>query len=464
VSIGGTARLTRRPADGVSTTAGMRTSTAPPRRLALFALCLVAAFGFRLAFGLLSEFWADDERNLYLLGLKYYSTGLWPYFGPDVVYTQSQIPGALQALLVALPLKLLAIPEAPYVLLNALSFAGLLLFGWYVRRRTPGVPAWFVWGWLFLCPWTLNYSTHIINPSYVLAGSLVFFVGVFERLPGIGLGIVDRRLTLFLVGFGFLWIAQLHMSYPLLAPFVALVLYFEWRRGWTMAATALAWILAGALVAGSTLLPTLLVYGFRYPADQTALHVQVLASRLLELPIVVARFLSFASFEVPRFFGNNTASRLEFLGRVWWAAPFAVLAGLLGIAQALGLAWLLVKPRWAGPAWAAARKLALLTLALIYVSFVFSVKGPASHAFYLSLPVATLFAFFCWEPLFARAAWRRLAAALLLCGLVVHAGLMAGRAHTASLYRDRATVQRAITEKNYRIIGERRAEQWGCLY
>jgi hypothetical protein len=430
----------------------------------LFAVCLVAAFGFRLAFGLLSDFWADDERNLYLLGLKYYNTGLWPYFGPDVVYTRSQIPGALQALLVALPLKLVAIPEAPYVLLNALSFAGLVFFGWYLRRRTPAVPAWFVWGWLFLCPWTLNYSTHIINPSYVLAGSLVFFVGVFERLPGIGLGIVDRRLTLFLIGFGLLWIAQLHMSYPLLAPFVGVVLYFEWRRGWASAATSLGWILAGALVAGSTLLPTLVVYGFRYPADQTALHTQVLFSRLLELPVVVARFLSFASYEVPRFFGNSTASRIAFLTRVWWAAPFAVFAAVVGIVQTLGLAYLLVKPRWAGRPWVAVRWLTVLTLALVSASFVFSVKGPASHTFYLSLPVATLFAFCCWEPLFARAAWRRLAAALLVAGVVVHAGLMAGRYHTASLYRDRATVQRAITEKNYRIISERRAEQWGCLY
>ncbi|HEX8355709.1 MAG TPA: hypothetical protein VF611_22570, partial [Pyrinomonadaceae bacterium] len=140
----------------------------PWRRLPFYA-ALAAAFLFRLGYGLCSQFWADDERQVYLIGLKFYSTGAWPYFGPDVA-PGVQVPGALQGLLVGLPLKVAPWPESPFMLVNALSFAALCLFAWYCSRRLPHTPRWFVWGWLLTAPWTLNFSTHVVNPSYVLPG------------------------------------------------------------------------------------------------------------------------------------------------------------------------------------------------------------------------------------------------------------------------------------------------------
>src|SRR5450432_192103 len=101
---------------------------------------------------------------------KFYATGRWPYFGPDLVWGKIQIPGALQGLLVGLPFYVLPIAEAPYILLNIISFLSLGLLAWYCCMRLPGLPSWFVWTWLLTCPWTLNLSTHIYNPSYLLAG------------------------------------------------------------------------------------------------------------------------------------------------------------------------------------------------------------------------------------------------------------------------------------------------------
>ena len=57
-------------------------------------------------------------------GLRFFATGRWPYFGPDLVWTKSEIPGALQALLVGIPLKLVPVPEAPFAVLNLLSTTG----------------------------------------------------------------------------------------------------------------------------------------------------------------------------------------------------------------------------------------------------------------------------------------------------------------------------------------------------
>src|SRR6266481_2671410 len=136
------------------------------RKKFLFAFALSFAFLFRLAFGLCSDFWsgAGDEKQIYLIGLKFYSTGAWPYFGPDVTNTV-QIPGAVQGLVVGLPLFILPVPEAPYLLLNILSFASLCFFAWYCCRRLPGIPHWFVWAWLLTEPWTICLSTQVYNPS-----------------------------------------------------------------------------------------------------------------------------------------------------------------------------------------------------------------------------------------------------------------------------------------------------------
>src|SRR6476660_283543 len=94
------------------------------------ALLLCACFVFRLLFGLTREFFFEDETQIFLMGLRHYATGAWPYFGADVVWTKSEIPGALQPLLVSIPLWIVPIPEAPFVLLNVLSMAGLSAMAW----------------------------------------------------------------------------------------------------------------------------------------------------------------------------------------------------------------------------------------------------------------------------------------------------------------------------------------------
>ena len=186
----------------------------------VFALALLALFAFRLYFGLSLRFFAEDESQIFLIGLRYYTTGHWPYFGPDVVWTQSEIPGALQGLLVGAPLRFAPAPEAPIVVLNLLSFGALAALAWYITRRVPSVPRWLAWGWAMTVPWTLQFSTHITNPSYVLAGAVVFFMGFFEVLPAIRLGVLPVPLAFAAMGVGTTWIMQIHMSWYLLLPYL----------------------------------------------------------------------------------------------------------------------------------------------------------------------------------------------------------------------------------------------------
>ncbi len=216
------------------------------RRFIFFSLLLLA-FLFRLFFGLSSQFLDPDTKQIYLLGLKFYTTGAWPYFGPDVTQT-IQIPGALQGIVVGLPFHLLPLPEAPYVLLNILSFASLCFFAWYCCRRLPELPQWFVWSWLLTAPWTLNLSTHMFNPSYVLPGAILFFVGAIETYPFLSRGLVARRWANFMMGLALCWIMQFHLSWVVLVPYVALSFYFQFKELKRSAVRSLLWFLGGAII------------------------------------------------------------------------------------------------------------------------------------------------------------------------------------------------------------------------
>src|SRR5205085_175061 len=286
------------------------------RRVWLFASILLVAFLFRLGFGLSSEFWFEDELQIYLIGLKCFSTGAWPYFGPDVVALgyPVQIPGALQGLVVGLPLYIFPAVEAPFVLLNLLSFGGLCLFAWYCMRRLPEIPAWIIWSWLLTAPWTLNYSTHIINISYLLPGSILFFVGALEICPLTSKGLLGPRWASLIMGLGLFWTMQFHLSWVLLVPYALVAFYFQFRaEAGAPLWRSLAWFACGALLTGAFLLPTYIKFGLLLGAGGTGraltFNAGNIRSVLSPAEGVLARFLSFASFEIPRFIGRNTVTR-----------------------------------------------------------------------------------------------------------------------------------------------------------
>jgi hypothetical protein len=433
-------------------------------RRRIFVALLAAAFLFRLGYGLCSQFWADDERQVYLIGLKFYSTGAWPYFGPDVA-AGVQVPGALQGLLVGLPLYAAPAPEAPYVPLNVMSFAALCLFAWYCARRLPGTPRWFVWGWLLTAPWTLNFSTHVVNPSYVLPGAILFFVGALETIPATRKGLVPAWLCNLMMGAALFWVMQLHLSWVVLVPFLLASVYFQLREGGARALPALGWVACGALLTAWTLAPTFLKYGVTTGSGGTgemfAANFRNLARVLNPVEGVPARFLSLASMELARFVGRNTAERLAFLRENLWLAPPAVFLGVVGLLQPAAMIVLWFRRKTAREDWPQVKRLTLLTIALLCALFLFTAKLPASHTFYVTFPVAALYGFYCWDALLRKRGWRVFAAVFLACGVVFHAGLAAHNFARVSLYADRRTPAAAIAEKSPALLGARRP---GSLY
>jgi hypothetical protein len=104
----------------------------------------------------------------------------------------------------------------------------------------------------------------------------------------------------------------------------------------------------------------------------------------------------------------------------------------------------------------------------VYASFFFSVRGPLAHSFYVTCPVAFVYAAHCWQRFASSSAggrWRarlsatwaeRVAAVVLASGVVMHTGLSIDRAPRRSLYLDRPLVQSAISSRNDRFLGDRR--------
>lgn len=428
---------------------------------------LAGVFAFRVAHGLSMPFWSEDERQVYLIGLRSFARDEWPYFGADVVWTGGQVPGALLGWLIRAPLALWSEPEAPIVLLNLLSCGALACLAWYLTRRLPQVPGWLVWGSLFVLPWTLNFSTHVVNPSFVLPGAIVFFIGFFEALPALRRGLLPWTAAWACLGAGLFWVMQIHMSWVLLPPFVAVAaagLVFGRTelgvaRGRATRHAAVGFS-AGALATGSLLLPTLVRYGIG--AGHVGAAVEWQPQDPLGLVTTAARVLSFASFEANRFLGQSTAERALVLWRHPWLVPFALVVAAAGIVQPVWMAVSAFRPARGAPAdWTPVRVLLGATVLLIYASYFFSVRGAQGHAFYVVFPVAALYACTCWQARAASAGGRvprleRVAAVVIVSAVVLPAGIAIDRWPRQSLYVDRLLVAAAIDAPNDRFLGDRR--------
>jgi len=423
-------------------------------------ILFAGALLIRLAFGVTNDFWGDDEFQIYLIGLAFYTTGVWPLYGPDVVYTQTQVPGGLQGVLVGGPFWILAQPEAPYLLLNLLSFATLLSLGRYIAERHPAVPRWWLWAWMFFSPWTLDMSTHIVNTSYVMIGAVIFTISALELLPSTRLGVVRPSLAWCGLGFGLFWVYQEHLSAALLGMLAVPLIVLAWRDSRNATARGLVWAVVGASISGATLVPTLLSAGVSGVLARTEANLTVEPSHLLRIPQIVGQFFSFGSLELPRFLGASTSERLAFLSRYWWAAPWAVVGTAIGIVQAGWLAVGMVVPRQESPPERGVRVVTAVVLAALALSFVFSVRAPASHAFYITMPLVVIYAFSWWTWVLERRWGRRLAVLAVVASAVSHLAIASRNFTDRSLYRDRALVVEAIQKKDYRLLGERRPYLW----
>jgi len=435
-----------------------------PKILAFF-LC---AFLFRFWFGLYCPPVTDSEDYVqtYVIGLKAYTTHTWPTFGPDVqgpeTSFKTQIPGALEGLLIALPLTVWPAPESPYLFLNLLTFAALSLLAWYCRKRLPGLSPWFIFTWLYIAPWTTHYSTQVINPSYAVPGAVLFFLGFMETIPSLSIGIIGSKLSNALMGFGLLWVMQLHMSWLAFLPFLVFSIYQQSRsgKGWL----SLIFTLLGALPLFALLLPTYLRYGLNTGNDIRGFASTLNGDNVINILATLARYLSLASFEMPRFVAEHTHERLGYFLQSPWLLLPGFFLWAMGYLQPLAMLFLLPIRRHPRKDWKAVKTLAAASFFLLYVCFLFTPDMAASFRIYLFFPIVMLYSFYCWDFLAERGRpWKILGTVFILSGVYFQVGYTLKNIQSKnSIYaQNQERMSQAIQAKDYRLLAERRA---GSIY
>ena len=418
---------------------------------------MVTLFILRVYYGLSFELTNPDSVQTYLLGLKFFTTGKWPFFGPDVVHTDTQIAGPLQALVVGVPLFLTREPEAPLIVLNVFSFAALVVFGIYLARRFPLVPAWITCAWLLTCPWTLYYSTHVYNPSYLLPLTCCFFVGFFELMPSLTGNLVPPGVSFFLLGFSLAASSHFHLSWPLLVPF-GLIAVLARAGERLLTPSQIGWLLVGAAVPLALLVPTVVKYGFASLFEALGSNMNVSSGNVVASVQIVPHFLSFASFEL-RFLGFRPEVEMQLLRESPWLIPFTVAFGILGLLQSLVMLAVLFRPTLLGLEGDPCRGIRWVvggTLGLIWLAFWFTSRPPISRHYFILCPVAFLTGYLAFGSLVKAPRAKRWAVGVLAAGAIFHVGLAAWRLRTDPWARRRSTVVRAIQQRDYRILDERR--------
>lgn len=424
-----------------------------------FTLLVLGLLVFRTAFGLSQPFFSPDELQTYLIGLHTYCTGNWPYFGPDLIVTEtgfySQIPGALEGLLIALPLKLCPIPEAPTILLNLLAIGGITFFCFYLSKRIPSLPPLFLLAWVALLPWNLHETANTNNACYLVIGSTLFFLGWMEIQPSLSIRWLSPAWAWALMGFGTFWNLQFHSSWVLFPPLMLLAAYASWKAGKLKVPQAVLSTFLGALVPLSFLLPTLILYGFQSGAPGLGLFTSFNFQNFTAIYLILPRFFSFATFEVQRFL---LFQGMEHHSDFFRLHPFLILPGffliLVGWAQAASLIL--------APLWAKEKKdrpilrWTWITVGLLWASFWLTSKEPLAHIYFILWPLVAAYSLHLWAPLYAKRGWRIFTWTCLAANLWFQTGYMAHAFKAGSLYIDREKVVKAIETKDYHLLGERR--------
>lgn len=397
----------------------------------------------------------------YLIGLKCYTTHTWPYFGPDLIVTEtgfySQIPGPLEGLLIGLPFYILPIPEAPFILLNLLSLGALALLARAIYRRVPAIPYLFIFTWISILPWNLHESTNPINPSFLLFGSILFFTGFLEAVPSFATRWFSPRMGFALMGFGLFWDMQFHFSWILLPPFVLVAFWARRREGLKDSLRSGTGFFLGLLPIALLILPTFLKCGWLHGTGAMGTAMFFCPDNFFSFFTIFFRYFFLACFELPRFVGQHNPQRWAFFNNALWLCPPGFYLFLMSGVQFLVLmvgGWKFWKRGEKQPFY-----LAFGTLLLVYVSFWFTYKEPLAHIYYVLIPVVILYSFYVYRDLAGKTLWRNLALLCVLASFWLWGGYVVQQWKAPlSLYSNREKAAQALGQKNFHILGERRLQ------
>lgn len=129
---------------------------------------------------------------------------------------------------------------------------------------------------------------------------------------------------------------------------------------------------------------------------------------------------------------------------------------IAGILQPCVLFFAWFKKEHPVPGWNETKWLSLAILAMVEASFWFTIKMPLSHIYFVLFPFIMAYSCYCWV-LFADKKYGRLLAKVFVAFGVYFQLIFALTLEPQfSIYPQRPLVVKAIQEKNYHLMGERR--------
>ncbi|HXL72775.1 MAG TPA: hypothetical protein VN963_04035, partial [bacterium] len=202
------------------------------------------------------------------------------------------------------------------------------------------------------------------------------------------------------------------------------------------------------------------VYGFSTDKDVHGFATGLNWNNAIDILGTLARFLSIASFEMPRFIGEHTHGRIQYLLSSPWLAVPGFLLWASGYLQVLGMFGLWFVSKNPLRNWAPIKWLGLGTFLLIYGCFLFSPDMAASFRIVLFFPVIMLYSLYGYDYLATKPVWRKMGLVFILCVVVFQAGYTVKNIQTNnSVYaRQRGLMVQAIDQKDYRLLAPRRPD------
>jgi hypothetical protein len=200
-------------------------------------------------------------------------------------------------------------------------------------------------------------------------------------------------------------------------------------------------------------------YGFASLFETLANTSQVNTNNVTAIVPIIARFLSFASFELARFLRQAGHTPTELLSQSPLLIPLVLALGLLGLVQPFLMLVVLFRPallKRAGDPCRSVRGLAVATVLLIWVVLLFTSRPPFARNYYILCPIALLLGYLTFGSLVETPRARRWAVAILAAGAILHIGLAAQYLKLDPWADRRVAPKRAIEQKDYRILAERR--------
>ena len=423
-----------------------------------FFTTLLFLLVFRIFFSMSKDIWSDDEKQIYLSGVKFFTSATLSPLGPDVVHTNQQIAGSLQSFLVGFPFFIAEFPISPLLFLNIISICALALIIWWVKPQLKNITPVSILLLLATLPWTLQISTHVYNPSYLLLPSCCFFIAFFESAPSLTTQRIKPMYRVFLLFFGLFFSMQLHLSWILLLPFLG---YAIWQNSKHLNIVSLTLSsLLGALIPGIFLWSAINNYGLRSIISPLFSNSNDLHSfHVVNFFELLARYVSFGCYEITRFLGDSGQERLGFLLHHPLVLVPGALLIILGVVQVFWFIYQVYHHLFSLQNFEKYfAKLFVITFLIICFAFCFSSRPPTSRSYYILSPIMLTLSLL-YADKWAATRLRQKILTVIIFTNIFYQGFSIYYARTPDSFMAKQEILgRALFTRNYHLIGERRYE------